>query len=57
MRTFQAALLIWLLAQATVALAENQSNPLSAHNRMVTYMRMKDVVPPASKADFMKQAR
>ncbi|MFL6247724.1 MAG: DinB family protein [Vicinamibacterales bacterium] len=49
MRTLQAALLIYLLAQATMALAENQPNPLSAHNKMVYGVMKKILVRSAEK--------
>lgn len=49
MRMLQAALLIWLLAQATVAAAENQTNPLSAHNKMVYGVMKKILISSAEK--------
>src|SRR5688572_14914829 len=49
MRMLQAVLLIWLLAQATVAAAENQSNPLSDHNKMVYGVMKKILIRSAEK--------
>ena len=35
----------------------NQSHTLEHYGNLVTYLRMKDVVPPTSEPDFMKNVR